>query len=207
MALQTTNLKLVKPELTDAPPDITTLNQNWDVLDSKFNAEGKIDESMLPEMDYIPTSEKGVAGGVAILDDTGKIPAESLPESDSYIPTDEKGVAGGVASLGDDGKVPTDQLPEISSAKSSTVTLSANGWTKGDDERYYQTVNVADVTADAEIITVDVDLSTDDVDAKVAYLEAWAYPSANEVDQGDGTLTFYAWEQPTVNIPVNVGVM
>jgi hypothetical protein len=54
---------------------------------------------------------------------------------------------------------------------------------------------------------VDVDLSTDDADAKVAYLEGWQLPSANEVEQGTGTLTFYAWEKPTVNIPINVGVM
>jgi flavin-dependent dehydrogenase len=92
-------------------------------------------------------------------------------------------------------------------AKSHSVTLTTSGWTIGSDERYYQTVAVDGVTADTAVVMVDVDLSTDDVDAKGAYLEAWAIPSANEVVQGDGTLTFYAWEIPTVNIPVNVGVM
>ena len=90
---------------------------------------------------------------------------------------------------------------------STKVTLTTGGWTLGSDERYYQTVNVTGVTADTPVITVDVDLSTTDADAKIAYLEAWAIPSANEVTQGAGTLTFYAWEIPTVNIPVNVGVM
>ena len=88
-----------------------------------------------------------------------------------------------------------------------TVSLSASAWTVGADGRYSQTVSVANVTPTTKVVVVDVDLSTDDADAKVAYLEAWQYPSANEVDQGDGTLTFYAWEQPTVNIPLNVVVM
>ena len=35
--------------------------------------------------DYIPTSQKGAAGGVATLDDDGKVPDEQLPEMD-YLP-------------------------------------------------------------------------------------------------------------------------
>lgn len=92
-------------------------------------------------------------------------------------------------------------------AKSHTTTLTTSGWTLGSDERYYQTVSVADVTANTKVVMVDVDLSTTDVDAKITYLEGWTIPSANEVKQGAGTLTFYAWEIPTVNIPVIVGVM
>lgn len=111
------------------------------------------------------------------------------------------------ATLDDDGKIHSDQLPEITSSKTTIVTLTANGWSQGSDERFYQTVSIPDVTTDTKIVMVDVDLSTDDADAKVAYLEAWAFPSANEVEQGDGTLTFYAWEQPSISIPVNVGVM
>ena len=33
---ETTNLKLKKPELTDAPPDITILDFNWDKIDSEI---------------------------------------------------------------------------------------------------------------------------------------------------------------------------
>lgn len=91
---------------------------------------------------------------------------------------------------------------------SYTVTLTTSGWVLGTDDRYYQTVSVTGVNKDdpKQIIIVDVDLSTSDAEAKIAYLEAWAGPSANEVTQGDGTLTFYSYELPTVNIPVNVGV-
>lgn len=92
-------------------------------------------------------------------------------------------------------------------ATSQTVTLTVDGWVQGEDGRYAQTVAVEGVTTDTEVILVDVELDTDDTDARAEYLAAWAGPSANEVDQGDGTLTFYAAEVPTVNLPVNVGWM
>ena len=34
MAKNTTNYGFVKPELTDAPPDITVMNQNWDKIEN-----------------------------------------------------------------------------------------------------------------------------------------------------------------------------
>ena len=44
----TTNLNLNKPELTDAPPDITVLNENWDTLDTEIKAlqENKADKEL-----------------------------------------------------------------------------------------------------------------------------------------------------------------
>lgn len=41
--------------------------------------DGKIPESQLPAMDYIPTSEKGAADGVAELDESSKVPVAQLP--------------------------------------------------------------------------------------------------------------------------------
>ena len=87
-----------------------------------------------------------------------------------------------------------------------TITLTTSGWTQGSDNRYYQTKSVSGVTSSTPVVWVDCDLSTSDVDAKVEILTAWAGPSANEVKQGSGTLTFYSYEVPTINIPVNVGV-
>ena len=87
-----------------------------------------------------------------------------------------------------------------------TITLTTSGWTQGSDDRYYQTKSVSGVTSSTPVVWVDCDLSTSDVDAKIEILTAWAGPSANEVKQGNGTLTFYSYEKPTVNIPVNVGV-
>ena len=107
----------------------------------------------------------------------------------------------------ENGKVPMEQLPEFSSADSQQIILYSNLWTLGNDERYYQTVT-APIVNGANLVFVDVDLdSTDDTDAKITYLEEWNHPSANEVDHNGSTLTFYAWEKPTVNIPVLVGVI
>ena len=87
-----------------------------------------------------------------------------------------------------------------------TITLTTSGWTQGSDDRYYQTKSVSGVTSSTPVVWVDCNLSTSDVDAKIEILTAWAGPSANEVKQGSGTLTFYSYEVPTINIPVNVGV-
>ena len=120
------------------------------------------------------------------------------------IPVNEKGAANGVASLGADGKVPSAQLPEMGAA-SYTATLTTSGWAQSGN-RYSQTVNVTSVTASTPVVLVDVALSGTDLDADAAVLEAWQYPSANNVAQGNGTLTFYSYEVPAVNIPINVGV-
>lgn len=49
MASNTTNYNLHKIDLTDAPPDITVLNGNWDILDAKIKEieEGGFDPSVI----------------------------------------------------------------------------------------------------------------------------------------------------------------
>ena len=88
---------------------------------------------------------------------------------------------------------------------SQTVTLTTSGWAQS-GSRYAQTVNVTGVTASTPVVLVDVALSGTDVNADRVSLEAWGIVSANNVAQGDGTLTFYALSVPSVNVPVNVGV-
>lgn len=87
----------------------------------------------------VPDTAPGAPGGVAQLDETGKVPAAQLPdgigggdvttvngiEPDASgnvtltptdvgaIPTTARGTANGVAGLGSDGKVPTAQLPTL----------------------------------------------------------------------------------------------
>jgi hypothetical protein len=123
------------------------------------------------------------------------------------IATSQRGAASGVAPLDSNGKVPSNNLPEIASVSTTKVTLTSAGWVLESDERYSQTVSAANVAADSKMVIVDIDLTTSDVDAKIAYLGGWSSVSTNEVVQGAGTLKFYAWEKPTVNLPVNVGVM
>lgn len=59
----------------------------------------------------IPATQKGMAGGVAPLDATGKVPAAHLPVQADYIPVEEKGAADGVAPLDSGTKVPVVNLP------------------------------------------------------------------------------------------------
>ena len=75
----------------------------------------------------VNSDELGTPGGVAQLDENGKVPAEQLPEMD-YIPNDEKGAANGVAQLNSSGKVPSTQLPYANSTTLGAVQIDlANG--------------------------------------------------------------------------------
>ena len=94
---------------------------------------------------------------------------------------------------------------DAATPKSISATLTTSGWAQSGD-RYAQTVNVTGVTASTPVVLVDVALSGTDLDADAAALEAWGIVSANNVAQGNGTLTFYALSVPSVNVPVNVGV-
>lgn len=91
-------------------------------------------------------------------------------------------------------------------SKTATVTLTAAGWTQS-GERYSQSVSCSIVKTDSPIVLIDAALSGTDLDADAEVLNAWAGPSAQKTEQGDGTLTFYSVEAPTVNIPVSVGVI
>lgn len=57
MSTQTTNLKLIKPELTD-PADITKLNQNWDKIDEEL---GGIDQTINESIANIKPETIGAA--------------------------------------------------------------------------------------------------------------------------------------------------
>lgn len=91
-----------------------------------------------------------------------------------------------------------------SPAVSTTITLTAAGWT-GDSAPYTQQVACSIVKLDSAVVSVDAQTSGD-LDANAEILNAWALVSQKDPTQGAGTMTFYATEKPTVNIPVKVGV-
>lgn len=130
MATYTDNYNLKKPAPEDFA-DIADLNENADKIDAALkdkadlDESGKLKESQLPNLSYIPASQKGAAGGVASLGSDGKVPSGQLPAM-NYIPTSQKGTAGGVASLGSDGKVPSGQLPSLDYIPTSQKA-AANG--------------------------------------------------------------------------------
>ena len=83
MSTTTANYGLIKPELTD-PADITELNENWEKIDTKLKELSEQCENV----DDVLEDEKGVAGGIASLDEDGLIPKEQLPEIYTYGTTD-----------------------------------------------------------------------------------------------------------------------
>lgn len=91
--------------------------------------QSAVDEVAGKFTDYVPTSQKGTNGGVATLDETGKLSSSQKPtytatevgarpstwtpsaEDVGAIAATEKGANNGVAELDGNGKVPASQLP------------------------------------------------------------------------------------------------
>ena len=161
-----------------------------DMLAATYDPQGKAQDIFA----YVDNAISGVTKSDVGLGNVDNVKQYSVSNPPPYPVTSVNGQTGDV---------------EVQSggteSTSQTVTLTTSGWTLSGN-RYYQTVNVAGVTASTPVVLVDVALSGADLDADAASLEAWGIVSANNVAQGAGTLTFYALSVPSVNIPVNVGV-
>lgn len=83
-------------------------------------ADGKINNSFLPAMNFVPLSQKGKAYGVATLGEVGTIPENQIPEL-PYVKTSLVGAASGVATLDAGSKVPVAQLPSLPYVLTSAV--------------------------------------------------------------------------------------
>lgn len=59
MASKTTNLNLHKIDLTDAPPDITVINGNWDIIDAELSSK----PNMSDVESYVNTQIGNAIGG------------------------------------------------------------------------------------------------------------------------------------------------
>lgn len=97
-------------ELADLMPAYTSgspVERQIDLV-TYIGNDTKVDVAVTSGM-YISKVEKGAAGGVATLDDTGKVPVGQLPSLD-FVPTSDKGKPNGVATLDSTGKVPAEQL-------------------------------------------------------------------------------------------------
>lgn len=91
-------------------------------------AQSAADAEAIAGGDYIPNSQKGVAGGVATLGSDGKVSSTQLPEM-NYIPASQKGAASGVASLDATGKLEETQKPDYTASEVGAVptTRTVNG--------------------------------------------------------------------------------
>lgn len=72
MAQKTTNYELHKIDLSDAPPDITVLNQNWD----------KIDEELA---DRLPLSGGALTGSLTVMDNFNVNKTYDTTEYKTYV--------------------------------------------------------------------------------------------------------------------------
>lgn len=96
--------------------DVADQNGNADIVDAALHGletgkaalgeDGKLPAALLPQLDFVPKTEKGAAGGVAQLDGTGRVPAGQLPEMNYEGPLKNAGVKAGIAD--GDGVVVTD---------------------------------------------------------------------------------------------------
>ena len=108
----------------------TMLNDNWENLDAilmPLTKERGLSRYVTDRLkNYVKSSEKGKANGVATLGEDSKVPANQLPDMD-YVKSSEKGAANGVATLGSDGKIPTIQLPSVDSFKVELTSYAGSG--------------------------------------------------------------------------------
>ena len=68
---------------------VNTHNQSTDAHTSLFSGkadlvDGKVPAAQLPDMDYIPNTEKGQPGGVAQLGDDGLVLPSQLPDGGGF---------------------------------------------------------------------------------------------------------------------------
>jgi hypothetical protein len=101
-------------------------------------------------------------------------------------------------------KIGLGKVPENSN--STVVALLASNWVE-DNGEYSQTVAVPFMTETAKVVNVDVQKTGTDKAADNEVEAGWALISgATDPVQLDGAVKFYAYEIPTVNVPVKVGV-
>lgn len=90
-------------------------------------------------------------------------------------------------------------------AVSTTVTLTTGGWA-GASAPFSQQVACSIVSATSAVVTIDINTDNDDMNANIELTNAAIPVLIKKPTQGDGTLTFYTKEKPTMNIPIDVGV-
>lgn len=189
-----------------------TKNRNTDIFDYADTelakkadlVDGKVPTEQLPEMDYIPSDEKGVADGVATLGTDGKVPSEQLPDL-NYIPTSEKGNPSGVASLDANGKVPDTQLPDMDYEPSGSVEQHNESTESHQDirEKIETVQDALDVISSAKKVTGvkgnnETEYRTGDVNLTPENIGA----IATDGDASNATITF---EEATARANVQSG--
>ena len=160
------------------------------------------------------TSFKGRTGAVTpqdgdyTADMVGARPDTWTPSADDVgaMPAVSGGTTGQVLTKTASGQEWSD-APDGLSISAVSATLYSNNWTQSEG-KYTQTVQISGVTTSARLIFTDPDTPGDDKQADEEVLQAWgAGPAKIAPSDGNGTVTFYSWTQPTINIPIQVVVI
>ena len=208
---RTEHYGLKKPGVEDFY-SVADSNENADAVDAALyglesgkadldGETGKVKAEQLPDLDYIPTSEKGAPGGVAALDETGKLPLGSVPggAADAAVKAHDEAVDAHAAAgffRAVDGEAaepapvdadtlqghsaadfrPVTWMPTAQEVGAATlfapVTVTVDVAAWNGSGPWEQTVNVAGVTAEDEHIWV-LPVDTDDDAARKLYKKAY----------------------------------
>ena len=140
------------------------------------------------EVGAIASSQKGAVGGVASLDNDGKVPTGQLPATMPPAAHKASHMTGGSDALSPAG---------IGAAAVSTIvtaTLATNGWSNG---AYILTVDGVTTTSNQEILPA--------VDITAEQLEALQAANIQDGGQAAGNITLKAYgDVPTIDIPIRV---
>ena len=159
----------------------------------------------IPQSDtFIPTSEKGVADGVASLDSSGKVPESQLPELDFDSAGSAAAVQGNLNAHINNKQNPHGVTAAQVGAATTTLYNATLPVSWSGTAPYTQTVSITGITADDYPI-IDTALSGDSTSDKLI-LEAWSKVSRITTQVNGITITCYE-EAPMVAIPIKIKVV
>ena len=174
MPNETANYNLTKP-LASEFYDVEVQNGNMDKIDTAMKAnadaiqdlqegqenkaelgeDGKLLPEQMPDMDYVPNSQKGQPNGVATLDQEGKVPSSQLPDM-TYLPLSGGTMTGPLTLSGD----PAEDLQAAPKQYVDKLGLPIVT-TEGDGAAYTATVpGITALTAGASFIMIPHTVST-----------------------------------------------
>ena len=182
----------------------TPTGAQWDDVPSDLPAGGTDGQILMKTADGVAWEDAPEGGVTSFNSRTGAI----TPQAGDYTAdkvTFTPGSTGLTAyNVQDAIEELNDKLPAISLA---SATLYSGSWTLSGG-KYTQTVQISGVTTSARLILPDPDTPGDDKQADEEVLQAWgAGPAKIAPSAGNGTVTFYSWTQPTINIPIQVVVI
>lgn len=142
-----------------------------------------------PSFDYIPTSEKGAANGVATLDANGKVTSTELPPMDYAQSPVVLSVAGQAPTTSTEGE-PGRRCVNTADGKAWTLTTKANTGT--DQEPTWEYTWMDDINAKGGILTAP--LYTSDGKVLISPKERWGGEGVT-IGAVAKTLPMYIWGQ------------